>query len=307
MEEVTETILDLSHLTLQAQALAILPGAERINRIRSERWIGYTYAGQALMELENLFAWPSRQRMPNMLIIGPTNNGKSMIIEKFRRQHLPRMSSDGSKEIVPVVIMEMPSEPSITRFYNMLLHAMNTPTASRLRVPDLEVLALRIMKTIEIRMLIIDELHNMLSGGPSVRREFLNLIRFLGNMLRIPIIGVGTEDAYRAIRTDDQLENRFKPFILPRWKEDDEMMLLLASFASSFPLRSTSYELHSREMARYILARTEGTIGEIAMLLMGAAIIAIESGEEAINSKTLARVDYDSPTQRRQKFERGIV
>lgn len=307
MEEVTETILDLSHLTLQAQALAILPGAERINRIRSERWIGYTYAGQALMELENLFAWPSRQRMPNMLIIGPTNNGKSMIIEKFRRQHLPRMSSDSSKEIVPVVIMEMPSEPSITRFYTMLLHAMNTPTASRLRVPDLEVLALRIMKTIEIRMLIIDELHNMLSGGPSVRREFLNLIRFLGNMLRIPIIGVGTEDAYRAIRTDDQLENRFKPFILPRWKEDDELMLLLASFASSFPLRSTSYELHSREMARYILARTEGTIGEIAMLLMGAAIIAIESGEEAINSKTLARVDYDSPTQRRQKFERGIV
>lgn len=307
MEEVTETILDLSHLTLQAQALAILPGAERINRIRSERWIGYTYAGQALMELENLFAWPSRQRMPNMLIIGPTNNGKSMIIEKFRRQHLPRMSSDGSKEIVPVVIMEMPSEPSITRFYTMLLHAMNTPTASRLRVPDLEVLALRIMKTIEIRMLIIDELHNMLSGGPSVRREFLNLIRFLGNMLRIPIIGVGTEDAYRAIRTDDQLENRFKPFILPRWKEDDELMLLLASFASSFPLRSTSYELHSREMARYILARTEGTIGEIAMLLMGAAIIAIESGEEAINSKTLARVEYDSPTQRRQKFERGIV
>lgn len=307
MEEVTETILDLSHLTLQAQALAILPGAERINRIRSERWIGYTYAGQALMELENLFAWPSRQRMPNMLIIGPTNNGKSMIIEKFRRQHLPKMSSDGSKEIVPVVIMEMPSEPSITRFYTMLLHAMNTPTASRLRVPDLEVLALRIMKTIEIRMLIIDELHNMLSGGPSVRREFLNLIRFLGNMLRIPIIGVGTEDAYRAIRTDDQLENRFKPFILPRWKEDDELMLLLASFASSFPLRSTSYELHSREMARYILARTEGTIGEIAMLLMGAAIIAIESGEEAINSKTLARVDYDSPTQRRQKFERGIV
>ncbi len=307
MEEVTETILDLSHLTLQAQALAILPGAERINRIRSERWIGYTYAGQALMELENLFAWPSRQRMPNMLIIGPTNNGKSMIIEKFRRQHLPRMSSDGSKEIVPVVIMEMPSEPSITRFYTMLLHAMNTPTASRLRVPDLEVLALRIMKTIEIRMLIIDELHNMLSGGPSVRREFLNLIRFLGNMLRIPIIGVGTEDAYRAIRTDDQLENRFKPFILARWKEDDELMLLLASFASSFPLRSTSYELHSREMARYILARTEGTIGEIAMLLMGAAIIAIESGEEAINSKTLARVDYDSPTQRRQKFERGIV
>lgn len=216
MAEITETSLDLSHLTPQAQALARLPACERMNRIRSERWIGYTYANQVLMELENLFKWPNRQRMQNMLLIGPTNNGKSMIIEKFRRQHLPELSLDGSKEIIPVVVMQMPSEPSITRFYTMLLYAMNTPIARRLRVPDLETLALRVMKETKVRMLIIDELHNMLAGGPSVRREFLNLIRFLGNILRIPIIGVGTEDAYRAIRADDQLENRFKPLVLPR-------------------------------------------------------------------------------------------
>lgn len=306
MEEITEASLDLSHLTLQAQALAMLPAYERMNRIRSERWIGYTYATQALIELEDLFKWPNRQRMQNMLLVGATNNGKSMIIEKFRRQHLPELSSDGSKEVIPVVVMQMPSEPSITRFYTMLLYAMNTPIARRLRVPDLETLALRIMKETKVRMLIIDELHNMLAGGPSVRREFLNLIRFLGNILRIPIIGVGTEDAYRAIRADDQLENRFKPFILPRWKDDDELIALLASFAAAFPLRRTS-DLYSQEIARYILARTEGTIGEISMLLIYAAIVAIETGEEAINSKTLAIVDYDSPTQRRQKFEREII
>jgi hypothetical protein len=304
--EISEGILDLSHLTPQAQVLAMLPAAERINRIRAERWIGYTYARQALIELEGLFNWPTRQRMQNMLIIGPTNNGKSMIIEKFYRQHLPELSEDGSKEIVPVVVVQMPSEPSIARFYTMLLYAMNTPIAPKLRVSDLESLALRIMKTIGIRMLIIDELHNMLAGGPAVRREFLNLIRFLGNVLRIPIVGVGTEDAYRAIRSDDQLENRFKPFILPRWRDNDELMSLLASFSSSFPLHRIS-DLHNKEMARYILARTEGTIGEISLLLIYAAIAAIESGEEAINSKMLSIVDYDSPTQRRQRFEREIV
>ena len=109
-----------------------------------------------------------------------------------------------------------------------------------------------------------------------------------------------------AIRADDQLENRFKPLILPRWKDDNELTSLLASFATAFPLRRIS-DLYSKEMARYILARTEGTIGEIATLLVYAAIVAIETGEEAINSKTLAIVDYDSPTQRRQKFERKIV
>ena len=39
---------------------------------------------------------PKRQRMPNLLIVGPTNNGKSMIIEKFKRMH-----KSISKENVP--------------------------------------------------------------------------------------------------------------------------------------------------------------------------------------------------------------
>ncbi|MEN1648660.1 transposase, partial [Pseudomonas aeruginosa] len=37
------------------------------------------------------------------------------------------------------------------------------------------------------------------------------------------------------------------------------------------------------DMARYLLTRSEGTIGELAHLLMAAAIVAVESGEEAIN------------------------
>jgi Bacterial TniB protein len=67
-------------------------------------------------------------------------------------------------------------------------------------------------------MLVIDELHNVLAGRSDKRREFLNLIRFLGNQLRIPLVGVGTREAYLAIRSDDQLENRFEPFVLPRWQ-----------------------------------------------------------------------------------------
>src|SRR5882757_3774252 len=57
------------------------------------------------------------------------------------------------------------------------------------------------------------------------------------------------------------LENRFEPFILPVWREGKEFMALLASFAVSFPLRRPS-DLQSTELARSILARTEGTIGE---------------------------------------------
>lgn len=296
----------LEHLTASAQKAAQLPSRERIARIRADRWIGYTRACQALEQLEDLFNWPDRQRMQNMLIIGPTNNGKSMIVEKFRRDHLPYVSEDGSREVIPIVVMQMPSDPSISRFYSMLLYALHSPVMPRMRLPDLELLALRLMKLTEVKMLIIDELHNILAGGSTLRSEFLNLLRFLGNELRIPIVGSGTEDAYRAIRTDDQLENRFKPFILSRWCDNEDFLSLLASFAASFPLRRPSY-LHNQDMARYILARTEGTIGEVSMLLTQAAIAAIDSGEESINSRTLSMTEYDSPTERRRKFEREIA
>ena len=72
-------VIDLSHLLPAAQGLARLPADERIQRIRADRWIGYPRAVEALNRLETLYAWPNKQRMPNLLLVGPTNNGKSMM------------------------------------------------------------------------------------------------------------------------------------------------------------------------------------------------------------------------------------
>jgi hypothetical protein len=167
----------------------------------------------------------------------------------------------------------------------------------------LEQLALRLLREAGVRMLVIDELHDTLAGHGNARREFLNLLRFLGNELRIPLVGVGTREAYLAIRSDHQLENRFTPFALPRWQPDEQARSLLASFAPSFPLRRPS-AISTPEMAEYLLTRSEGTIGELSALLTEAAIVAIESGEEAINQRTLLLATYSGPTERRRLFER---
>lgn len=277
---------NLSHLTTTAQAVAVLPDAERIARIRAERWIGYSRAREALAKLEELLTHPVRQRMPNLLLIGPTNNGKSMLIEKFRRAHIVEPAPQAEADIIPVVTMQMPSDPSVSRFYALLLTRLGVPLHGRRKVVDLEGRALRGLRAVGMQVLVIDELHNMLAGNSSVRREFLNLLRFLGNELRVPIVGVGTREAYLAIRSDDQLENRFEPVILPLWQEGPELMALLASYAAAFPLRQRS-TLDQPALAAYILARTEGTIGEIPMFLTHAAMAAIDSGEEALTRKTL--------------------
>jgi Bacterial TniB protein len=103
----------------------------------------------------------------------------------------------------------MPSDPSIARFYAMLMASMGAPVRPvGRRIPDYEHRVLMLLRIVGARILIIDELHNILAGSTKVQREFLNLLRFLGNELRIAIVGVGTKEAYLAIRSDDQLENR---------------------------------------------------------------------------------------------------
>lgn len=296
---------DLSHLREAARRIARLPDAERLRYVRADRWIGYPRATEALARLETLLAWPAKQRMPNLLLIGPTNNGKSMIIEKFRRTHRPASHPD--REEIPVLVVQMPSEPSVGRFYTALLAALGAPMRPvRSRLADLEQLVLRLLRASSVRMLLIDELHNVLGGRSDQRREFLNLLRFLGNELRIPLVGVGTRDAYLAIRSDDQLDNRFAPLTLPRWEPDAAACSLLASFAASFPLRQPS-QIATAEMASYLLTRSEGTIGELAHLLTDAAVAAIESGEEAINERTLLLAPYAGPTERRRLFERELA
>ena len=99
--------LDLDHLHPGARPVALLPDEERLRHVRAERWIGYSRAAEAVDRLEELLGWPARQRMPNLLLIGPTNNGKSMIVEKFRRLHPPISHPD--REEIPVLALQLAS------------------------------------------------------------------------------------------------------------------------------------------------------------------------------------------------------
>ncbi|GHL43990.1 hypothetical protein ECZU28_39850 [Escherichia coli] len=65
-------------------------------------------------------------------------------------------------------------------------------------------------------------------------------------------------------------------------------MLLTAGQLRRFAPAAPAFPSATLDMARYLLTRSEGTIGELAHLLMAAAIVAVESGEEAINHRTLS-------------------
>ena len=299
-------MVNLNHLGPEANALAMLPGIERLARLRMERWIGYTRANQAIAQLEALLSdEPGKLRPQNLLIVGPSNNGKTMIAEKFYRAHPQRISDNGEHEVIPVLMLQMPAEATANRLHTALQITLGTPVGFYGRHDVREALTLRLMRTVGVRMLIIDEVHNLLGATARRQRELLNLLRFIGNDLRIPIVCLGIRDAYLAIRSDDQLENRFHPLLLPPWEPGEEFARLLASFETVLPLREPSH-LSTAPLYELILRRSEGTIGEIAALLTSATAAALLVGEERINCAIIERADYHSPSVRRPHGRREL-
>ena len=60
---------------------------ERIQKVREQLWIPYPKAQMIMQELEDFYNYPKKERMPNLLIVGDTNNGKSTILNKFAAMH----------------------------------------------------------------------------------------------------------------------------------------------------------------------------------------------------------------------------
>lgn len=293
----------MEHLSLNAKEYINRSDDERIYKIQSERWIGYTRANTILRKLDDLIKYPECLRMPNLLIVGDTNNGKTVLVNRFYNSHKPVVIPGDERLIASVVYVQAPPQPDERAFYNALLDELNAPFKLSDKVERKQQQAIHILRRIETKVLIIDEIHNILAGSLSKQRIFLNVLKYLANELRICIVAVGTRDAFNAINTDSQISNRFEPIVLPRWQMNEEYLRLLASLEHILPLKHPS-NLIDTDIALKILSMSEGTIGEISKVVSLSAIDAIREKKEYIDKKIIENIDYKSPSERKRYSER---
>jgi len=152
------------HLTTAAAKLLDEPAERKIEAILSERWVAYPKAKHALFLLERLVAHPRTTRMPSIAVFGDSGMGKTMIMQRFSCQHPPAFDPAAGVEQTPVLALQMTGRPSERRFFTQLLAAAGAPRASRCDIVDLEQSTIRILPRIGVKVLVIDEVHNILSG-----------------------------------------------------------------------------------------------------------------------------------------------
>ncbi len=273
------------HLDPAYRRFADLPDEERIAWIRADRWIGFDQAGLALARLENLLAYPPRDRMPCLLIYGDTGMGKTKILRKFERNHPPKFCQVTGVDHRPVVVAQVPSEPIERDLYRELLASMGAPAMAGGTLAREKDVCRSLLRTVGAKMIILDEVNGMLAGTFRQQRIFLNAIRFLANDLRIPLVCAGTDLARQALLTDAQLAERFEAFHLKPWQNDAAFAGLLKSFERILPLHEPS-NLMSAEVRARIHKLTSGVTARIFRLIETAAEEAIRSSKERLDTES---------------------
>ncbi|QEZ48903.1 TniB family NTP-binding protein [Cupriavidus oxalaticus] len=272
----------LTHLLPEVRSLAKSDDNVRILALARDRWIDYPRATQAFELLDRLVKIPPRQRMPCVLLYGDSNIGKTQVIAKFERRHPPEYDEVAGVEHRKIVSMQMPPTPDQNRFYTSLLFELGAPFNAAARISVLENLSREVLRKVSPRMLVVDEVHHLLSGSYREQRASLNLLKFLANDLKMAIVLVGTHDAEIALQTDSQMSSRFARFEMPRWQESEAFRGLLAAFERILPLRRPS-NLSRREIVTAVLAASGGLTGEVSRLLNAATELAIRDGREMID------------------------
>lgn len=295
-----KTLNNMEHLNNKTKELLVrFNTQEKIQYVKEFKWIGYTQAQEIFKKLDDLKSYPKTYRMPNLLLVGDSNNGKTAILRKYWERNPAFIREVDQTVINPVIYVQAPPEPDEKRFYNIILETLFAPTKTSEKIDVRQQRIINLLKHVEVKILLIDEIHHVLAGTLKKQRTFLNVIKYLSNELQIPIICAGTKEAYNAIQTDPQLANRFEPKVLQRWRNDDEFKRLLVSFESVIPLSEPSHLIENSILTN-ILAKSEGLIGEVTKIIELSSILAIESGKNKITNNIINNIEYISPTKRKK-------
>ncbi|MEX1222408.1 MAG: TniB family NTP-binding protein [Idiomarina sp.] len=287
-----------SHLNQEPQSVLDRPLKERINYIRSPRWIGHPTAQSILTQLEDLIEFPRNDRMKNLLIYGESNAGKSMIARRFQEKHTVQELNDEKRFDVPVLLIQAPPTANENRLYGNMLDAVFAPFSSTSN-PDRRCRQLhKILPELGVKVLVIDEFHAMLNGPYDKQRQIVTALRLFSNDLKIPIVGLGTASALRVLKTDSQLDTRFRKVSLPRWVFGTDFRRLLVSFERMLPLKEPS-GLSEKVIAKKIFDLSEGVMGEVSDVLIEASVSALRAGKERIDMAQLKSMNWDKPSDRR--------
>jgi hypothetical protein len=291
---------NFKHLNQETQNIIHNSKDDRIQALEEFVWIEYPRTQEVMKLLKRLLDTPKKPRMPNLLIIGESNIGKTSIMNRFAYLHQDYTieDDDGMSIVVkPVVIATAHTKANEKDLYISILETFWTPHRPTDSLAKLRHQMFCLMRECNVRLLIIDEIHHFLNGTPTQQRDVMQALKNIGTKLMIPIVGVGIKDASLVLGSDPQLSSRFDLVKLSAWELDKNFRGLLQAFEKRLPLKKAS-NLHEKEKTELLYRISQGNLGDLHKLLVACARYAIENNIEEITTDIIQKFKGFKPTSR---------
>ncbi len=268
-----------------------------------ETWVPYGRAFAILMSLKKLVSQEPSNRPQGVVLYGDTNNGKTMLARTFRDRINEEHAADtGADDKVPVVYVQTPPEGDINTLLWLLLRELNVPTPVSATATRRYAQLLHVLPQSGTKMLIFDEVHNVLAATRNGQEKFLQVLKFLSNELRIPIMCIGTVEVLRAIQTNQQNGNRFEPISLGRWRYGKPFITFANGLAKSMGIDHKEF-FQDSDFTSSLHLMSEGLTGELRRILAHATSAAIEDDKDKFEPYMFEQIDWVPPSERRKQAE----
>ena len=255
---------------------------ERIARISDDLWVPYPQGVDALKRMRRLMDAPSEVRPESLAIVGDPSYGKTHLLKTFYRRHQSVYRLEGDDGSLNLLHVEMPEKAEPAALLREMHRVLGVGYSMRDPLDELIWRIVVITDSMQIRLFLIDEVHNAFRGTLRQQQAFLNVLRGLTNRTKRPLVIAGTPAVKDFLRNDEQLQERFACIELPRWSDPGDAQRLMKGFEQELRLQKPS-GLASEETTALIIRLTGGRMGNICRLLRWAAIEAIRSGTEHLD------------------------
>lgn len=270
----------LGHLDPSIRSTIGAVSAERIRMVQKDLFIEHDVSRYLNDQLDSLMFEPRHARMPCLLISGDAGMGKTAQLHRFQRRY-PDSPGECGGRFRPIVIANMPPEPTRLTLQFALLEALDAPAISRNRSVDRDGVIRRMITAHGTRALVVDETQHLCHTRSRDRAVVLDSLKAISTTCQINIICAGTPAVVREFQADPQLERRFLITHLTQWTKGTGIERFLQAYERARPLRQPS-NLADAEMVRAILSECGGTTHRIIQCLNAAAVVAIHEGIERI-------------------------
>lgn len=284
----------MTHLAPSVVPQLDLPKAERARRMLLERFIGHERLIPIIDHIAFLCLQPPQTRASGLVVSGRPGSGKTMLATAIHRRFPPQPATEVKPSTMPVLTISMTGAREAKTLYNRMLTALEVPDALSYAGSDRERMALKTCAAAGVRLLLVDEIQDILTSTARQQRIALDTIKFLMNELHLPIVALGTAEAPKAMQLDEHLNARFRYRELPVWKQDGYLVNFLDALEASLPLAKPSL-LSSMPMMAAILRLSGGVLDRIVKTICYAAAHAVETGDECITVTLLERADVEPP------------